>query len=310
MISQFLSALEESFDMLGTDPAVYNNFVKNKSKISNSIVLAYQAAGDISDPFYPEVKESVIRQTIQNILSPYLSNIAIQQNYKLRTSGTAFGRGVRNKFADKYEYTVSFKTAVASCVENNKKMLIIDDNINSGTDFRKIDKKIQEIFMNSGISPARKLDITRNIKMFVLYKMSAAKGEFLMKLGNKNITTLSTDPKIVIDFKNKILGYNTKLPDKVKMSFIIDNKKQNPNKSLPTLELKIDSTGAISSISTDITKTSQAYASKYSQYANPSTWNFPFTVGDVIVGPTGDFIPKFEIWAKSIGIFVNGEKFK
>jgi len=122
MLSQFLSALEESFDMLGTDPVVYNNFVKNKSKISNSILLAYQAAGDISDPFYPEVKESAIRQTIQNILSPYISNIAVQQNYKLRTSGTAFGRGARNKFADKYEDTVSFKTAVANWIENNKKM--------------------------------------------------------------------------------------------------------------------------------------------------------------------------------------------
>jgi hypothetical protein len=53
-----------------------------------------------------------------------------------------------------------------------------------------------------------------------------------------------------------------------------------------------------------------AYASSYSPKADPNTWNFPFTIGDVIFSQTGDFIPAFKSWAKSIGLFVNGEKFK
>ena len=306
IVSQFLSALEESFDLLGTDPKAYNNFVKNKNKISRDILSIYQAAGDISDPFYPEVKASDIRTDIQNIIDQYIKNVAIQQNYKLRTSGTAVGRGARNKFVDKYSYTASFENAVMDCVDNDRKMLIIDDNINTGTDFKRIDKKIQEITVAYRDS-VKKFNMTKNIKMFVLYNMSS---DFKMKLGSKNVKTLSTSKKDVTDFKNLILGLNSKLPTKVKMSYLIDTSRKIPNKSLPTLELKIDSNGAISSISVNTTKSSLAFASHYSPDANPNNWNFPFTIGDVIFNQTGDLIPPFKSWAKSIGIFVNGEKFK
>jgi hypothetical protein len=189
---------------------------------------------------------------------------------------------------------------------NNKKMLIIDDNINQGIDFRKIDKKVQGIFSSKNLPPSKKQEMINNIKMFVLYDMGS---EVKMKLGSKNITSVSTNKGDVIDFKNSILNLNIKFPNKVKMSYVIDNKKQNPNKSLPTLELKIDSNGAISSISIDTTKSSLAYASQYSPDANPNNWNFPFIVGDVIFNHNADFIPRFEAWAKSIGIFVNGKKF-
>jgi len=307
IISQFLSAIEESFDILGTSQKAYDNFVKNKDLIARNITSAYQSAGNTSNPLYPEVKLSAIYTPIKNILDPYISNIAVQPNYKLRTSGTAIGRSMRGIFVDKYSYTKSFEEAVIECITNNKKMLIIDDNINQGIDFRKIDKKVQDIFSKAMIPVSKKQDMIKNIKMFVLYDMAS---EFKMKMGSKNVSSVSTSKEDVINFKNSVLNYNTKTPNTVKISYILDNKKQNPSKSLPILELKIDSTGAISSISVNTTKSSLAFASQYSPNANPNNWNFPFTVGDVIFNQTGDLIPSFKSWAKSIGLFVNGEKFK
>jgi hypothetical protein len=305
-LSKFFSVIEESVDILGTPKVTYDKFKYDRKKTIEKIINVYhtgnqQTIGDIKAGV---IDTALISGTIIDIIKVYLRNLSFQPDYKLRTSGTSLGTSMRKIFKDKYSYVVSFEEAVFDCVGTGKKMIIIDDNIHSGTDFRNIDKKIQEIINNKSEDLFKAYS---NIKMFVLYDMGS---KIEIKKGSTTVDKLTTKKTIIEDFKNSILKLKGRIPEKITMSYILFSNKTNPSPSIPTLKLKIGILGEIEDIDFDISKSSLANISQYTANVDPTNWNFPFGKGDVIFNSDATFIPEFRAWAKSIGIFVNGEKFK
>jgi hypothetical protein len=305
-LSKFFSVIEESVDILGTPKVTYDKFKYDRKKTIEKIINVYhtgnqQTIGDIKAGV---IDTALISGTIIDIIKVYLRNLSFQPDYKLRTSGTSLGTSMRKIFKDKYSYVVSFEEAVFDCVGTGKKMIIIDDNIHSGTDFRNIDKKIQEIINNKSEDLFKAYS---NIKMFVLYDMGS---KIEMKKGSTTVDKLTTKKTIIEDFKNSILKLKGRIPEKITMSYILFSNKTNPSPSIPTLKLKIGILGEIEDIDFDISKSSLANISQYTANVDPTNWNFPFGKGDVIFNSDATFIPEFRAWAKSIGIFINGEKFE
>jgi hypothetical protein len=93
--------------------------------------------------------------------------------FTVRTSGRNFG-GFKSFFKAKYAYSdQEFIEAVIDCAKNRKRMLIIDDNKNSGDDIRDIQKNILDILTGLGIMNTA----TQNLfGFYVLYKMKPANG--------------------------------------------------------------------------------------------------------------------------------------
>jgi hypothetical protein len=93
--------------------------------------------------------------------------------FVVRTSGRNFG-GFKSFFKAKYAYSdQEFIEAVIDCAKNRKRMLIIDDNKNSGDDIRDIQKNILDILTGLGIMNTA----TQNLfGFYVLYKMKPANG--------------------------------------------------------------------------------------------------------------------------------------
>jgi hypothetical protein len=308
ILLKFFAVIEESIDIPGTESKEYKKFNTNKKQAIDKIIGVYfngneQTIGDLSAQ---SVDATAISEQIIKIIESSLDKLAFQPSYKLRTSGTALGSSMRKIFKDKYSYIVNFEDAVIDCIATDKEMLIIDDNIHSGTDFRNIDKKVQEIVTSSKFYKSDSPKQFSNIKMFVLYDMGSA---FKMKSGSGNIESLVTRKDIVADFKDSILKTKSRIPEKVVMSYVLFKDKKLPTPSLPTLKLKINEFGEIEDMDIDASKSSLAYSSEYSELVDPSSWNFPFRVGDKIFREDAMFIPQFEAWAKSIGLWINGEKF-
>ena len=306
ILNKFLSAIEESLDILSTDYSVYKKYNDLKKQVISNIISIYLNYCNCDNPLSNSVKSNEIYDLIKVALDKFLNTLQIQPNYKLRTSGTAIGASMRKIFKDKYQYDVSFEEAVLDCIMNNKKMLIIDDNINTGTDFRTIDKKIQDIFEQAKLPISKKIELIKNIKMFVLYDMGS---KVKMKLNSKEITSVSTDPDDVTDFKISILNKRSRIPSKVNMSYIINTSKQTPSPSMPIMKLKIDNNGVIQEIDYDYSKTKMSKVSQYDKNADPKNWKFPFEVGDTIFNEDATLTDNFKGWAKNIGIWINGEKF-
>ena len=306
ILNKFLSAIEESLDILSTDYSVYKKYNDLKKQVISNIISIYLNYCNCDNPLSNSVKSNEIYDLIKVALDKFLNTLQIQPNYKLRTSGTAIGASMRKIFKDKYQYDVSFEEAVLDCIMNNKKMLIIDDNINTGTDFRTIDKKIQDIFEQAKLPISKKIELIKNIKMFVLYDMGS---KVKMKLNSKEITSVSTDPADVTDFKISILNKRSRIPSKVNMSYIINTSKQTPSPSMPIMKLKIDNNGVIQEIDYDYSKTKMSKVSQYDKNADPKNWKFPFEVGDTIFNEDATLTDNFKGWAKNIGIWINGEKF-
>jgi hypothetical protein len=307
-LNKFFSVIEESVDVLGTPKSAYDKFKSERSKTIKKIIDVYHIGNEqtIGDPRADIIDPDSISATIIDIVKFYLKDLSFQPDYKLRTSGTALGSSMRKIFKDKYQYTISFEEAVFDCVGTNKKMIIIDDNIHSGTDFRNIDRRVQEI-INSNTRFKNLPNVYSNIKMFVLYDMGS---KIEMKKGNTYVERLTTKKEIIQDFKNSILNLKGRIPQVIIMSYNLFPNKKTPSPSLPTLKLKIGALGEIEDIELDVAKSSLSYASEYPDNVDPTNWNFPFNIGDTIFDSDANLKPEFKAWAKSIGIFVNGEKFE
>jgi hypothetical protein len=88
--------------------------------------------------------------------------------FTVRTSGRNFG-GFKAFFKKKYAYNEQeFIEAVIRCAKEGKRMLIVDDNKNSGDDIKDIKKNILEILEGLGqIRP----NVQNLFGFYVLYKM-------------------------------------------------------------------------------------------------------------------------------------------
>lgn len=101
----------------------------------------------------------------------------------VRSSGKGTG-GVRSFWLPKYKFdNLDFENSVIDCLDNNKKMLIIDDNENTGTDIGNICNSIDSIIRDLGFKGS-----SRSLfKFYVLYKMGKTSGSpFSFKVGKEN----------------------------------------------------------------------------------------------------------------------------
>lgn len=95
--------------------------------------------------------------------------------FLVRSSGRNFG-GVRKFFKSKYDFqTEEFIEAAVDCLDarNPKRMLIIDDNKNTGTDLRTMKDNLDEIIANY---PSQIKNPTTRFGFYVLYRMKPNSG--------------------------------------------------------------------------------------------------------------------------------------
>lgn len=133
----------------------------------------------------------------------------------VRSSGRNFG-GYRKMWKPKYQFENSeLYDAIVDCATNRSKMLIIDDNQNSGEDFKTIKNQIEKMILayraDSTLQSDNKVisKYSSNFLFYVLYQMQhkESRGDFyyLTKSG-KTATRFSADAEIVNDFRNFIRG--------------------------------------------------------------------------------------------------------
>jgi hypothetical protein len=92
----------------------------------------------------------------------------------IRTSGRNVG-GFKKFFKRKYTYgDQEFIEAVIDCVKSNKRMLIVDDNINSGDDIKEIKRNILDILKNLGLDEPDRIKAITQFGFYILYDMSAS----------------------------------------------------------------------------------------------------------------------------------------
>jgi len=133
----------------------------------------------------------------------------------VRSSGRNFG-GYRKMWKPKYQFDNSeLYDAIVDCATNRSKMIIIDDNQNSGEDFKTIKNQIEKMILtyqkDSTLQSDNKVisKYSSNFLFYVLYQMQhrESRGDFyyLTKSG-KTANRFSADAEIVNDFKNFIRG--------------------------------------------------------------------------------------------------------
>lgn len=319
ILSEFFGALDEAIDIPSTAKADYDRYSNQKSKEIKKILAIYSSLGNIQDPYADSVDEKTIGPIVEQTILSFFNKIFFQTGYNLRTSGTSVGTGARGTFKDKYKYSISFEEALFDCIDNGHYMLIIDDNMLSGTDLRNVDVKIQEIINNRKFSGRQMNDRERSpveqIKMFVLYDMAVKDSKSptgtrtVFKKGSSISHTISNDKADSSDFIKKMFSSKKKIPKKVVMSFIFNNKKQKPIPSMPKMTLDIDESGAITDIKIDSSKSQMALVLQYDPRVDPNNWKFPFKINDVIFDNNATFTSDFEAWATATALFVNGEKY-
>lgn len=91
--------------------------------------------------------------------------------FKMRSSGFLGRDSLRDFFYPKYDFKANdYSNAVIDCIiDGNKKMLFIDDNINSGLDMEGIGKDINKAALELGI---KDLNYKNNFIFYALYTMS------------------------------------------------------------------------------------------------------------------------------------------
>lgn len=91
--------------------------------------------------------------------------------FKMRSSGFLSRDSLRDFFYPKYDFKANdYSNAVIDCIiDGNKKMLFIDDNINSGLDMEGIGKDINKAALELGI---KDLNYKNNFIFYALYTMS------------------------------------------------------------------------------------------------------------------------------------------
>jgi hypothetical protein len=128
----------------------------------------------------------------------------------VRTSGRNPG-GLKSFFKTKYSFDdQEFIEAVINCYRLGKKMLIMDDNKNTGSDINTIRKNILDILSGAGLDDQELGKAITQYGFYVLYKMNTKSGwKFNTQLG-KTLTAkgAATDAK-KIDFFRKSKGWST-----------------------------------------------------------------------------------------------------
>jgi hypothetical protein len=163
--------------------------IRNQIKNAQSVESAKKLLMDNIDMF--ELKQ---RDSQEKSLVPFI----------VRSSGKGAG-GVRSFWLPKYNYVnLDFENAVIDCLENDKGMLILDDNENSGTDIQNISLAIEDIRKTLDFKDSKR----ELFKFYVLYKMGKSAGsrlEYSVK-GHSSIKHNTMPPqsavKSFIDFIN------------------------------------------------------------------------------------------------------------
>lgn len=129
--------------------------------------------------------------------------------FVVRTSGRNFG-GFKQFFKTKYAYDdQEFIEAVLNCIQSGKKMLIIDDNKNTGDDIKDIKKNIIDILKNSGLTEMQRNKALTQFGFYVLYKMDASNSwEFSTKTGEKGNSKKTASSVEDINRFRKSKGWN------------------------------------------------------------------------------------------------------
>jgi len=199
----------------GFKKMLVNTYV-DKSQTEKSVILQLRSAPDVES-----LKDLVLNSEIGwrekdidgKSLIPFI----------VRSSGRNFG-GYRKMWKPKYQYSNSdFYGAVIDCATSRSKMLIIDDNQNTGEDFKNIkaniEKLISEYKKDKELQSDNKVisNYPNNFFFYVLYQMQHKedRGTFYYSTkGAKTMTQFSVNSEIVNDFKNFIRneeGYKSDL---------------------------------------------------------------------------------------------------
>ena len=320
ILTKFFGALETAIDIPLSLKRGYET-VSDKSKnfILKSILDFYYDYLFGIEKVEERISQlaSIATELIKNVFSSHGIRF---YNFKIRTSGTAFGDSVRSMFVGKYDTSSNeFMKLVGLCSNGKASLLIIDDNINSGADIRSIERGILDILENSGASPEQIRAAKYNIRFFVLYRFkpvgaaSDQKDDTKPFLYNGQLTSISTAETDVVDFERYL--QIKKIIEKIELIPILGTENK-PKPSLPKIVVSVDQGGVITKVEivgrsapSELLKEYPEIRTQYSQtLLNPKSWNFPFTIGSQLLR-NGVFVPAFEIWAKSIGLWANGVKY-
>lgn len=144
------------------------------------------------------------------------------------------GKGARTFWKPKYNYKEQqFLEAVEDCIINNKRMLIVDDNKNSGEDIKAISKSLTHIideFKKSGRIPVEKTQIKKLFAFYLLYDMQhevASTGKIRDKVEHTNAngertSLVNFDSAVVRDFAAFIRDRNRRNAPVVQSTAVTD----------------------------------------------------------------------------------------
>ena len=318
IVDKFFSSLEEAIDISSTAKTVYDQYFIDKKIAINDIIdmyIQYRAAGLYNLEEIPPLEEtaSVLSPQVESIIMGAVKNLTFLRNYSLRSSGTSLGTSMRKMYKSKYQIGTSFEDAVIDCIQNEHQMIIIDDNILSGIDLKRVDSEILKITLAAGKRP---LEVYKYIKMFVLYDMQNISDK--SKKGTRTIYDFDSQPLHDIDYSKGIVPafYDfistsknriKKIPNQIVLSYGVSAGKTIPSPSLPELVLDIDSTGTITNININLNSPSTQLHT-HDPLFDPLNWNMTYDIGNTIFDNAGNLIQPFVDWTRSIGVSTTGKK--
>jgi len=134
----------------------------------------------------------------------------------VRSSKRNFG-GIRSLWKNKYNYNEnSWLDAVTDCIKNNKKMIIVDDNKNSGIDIKTISATIINIASSILNLPAEsvKSRIRNNFAFYMMYDMNNTAPKKPHTYHGNKVYTISLKTKVLKDFKDYLESKDTESSSK------------------------------------------------------------------------------------------------
>lgn len=175
------------------DPLVKNMAEDLKRNIPGSVIIElnkkeYKDAAEILRDEYKvadskkDAKELAIELDELIAKNGKIDNTKTTRNYLLKLIGeinekpvkiTSYWNHVREFLQSKYHYSEEFSTALIRCLNTRDKMIILDDNLQSGTDFREIMGECSRTFDVLSAANKEKIDDPKTDRAYreVLAKM-------------------------------------------------------------------------------------------------------------------------------------------